>query len=150
MTEAVPSFVCPTQASINAGCFEPYVNGSVSGFMPQKNARLASLYVDRAASWVANTSCGRADCSYGLFGFASTLRLTPNQATVALHVFVDRSIIEVFAAEGRATITASNIAPLFQNGAKHRDLRVLESAWECWVQGTSRIQMKYSLTLFYL
>ena len=69
--------------------------------------RFVQLYVERTKSWLHNASCGKlADCGYGRFGYAQTLRLLPTDTSLELHVFADRSIVEAFGQGGRAAVTA--------------------------------------------
>ena len=97
----------PAATTPSAPCWLPYRPGSVSGYKSRPGGlRFASLYVDRARSWKANSSCPYPSCDYGLFRFSSLLRLLPNETSVRLHAFVDRSIVEVFAQDGRAAVTA--------------------------------------------
>ena len=77
----------------------PYRNGSTSGFKPHENgASFASLYVDRSTSTKNATAPS--------FGYAKTLLLLPTEASLRLHVFLDQTILEAFANDGKAVVTA--------------------------------------------
>mmetsp|Transcript_2989 Transcript_2989/g.10192 ORF Transcript_2989/g.10192 Transcript_2989/m.10192 type:complete len:387 (+) Transcript_2989:395-1555(+) len=78
----------------HAPAFEPFRNGSTSGF----KAAAASLYVDRSNS--------TRDAAAPAFAYAKTLFLPPGAARLKLDVFLDGSILEAFADEGRAVVTA--------------------------------------------
>jgi hypothetical protein len=79
--------------------FAPFRNGSTSGFKTSsKGARFASLYVDRSAS--------SDDDAAPAFGYAKTLVLAPDATEVRLRVLLDRTILEAFADDGKAAVTA--------------------------------------------
>ena len=108
------------------GCFLPshgnWSNAtSTSGFKQQQGVRFAQLYVDRSQTMstasakgtnsrsLSSSSCKWAgDCNYARFGYAQTVRLVPSKdsGTLRLQVFVDQSIVEAFAQNGRAAVTA--------------------------------------------
>ena len=101
-----------------SGCFLPSYNFSqpnvsISGLKQQVSIKFAQLYIDRTSSWITDENCaahdqqhGR-DCSFGHFGYASTLRVLPRiDEGLHVHVFGDRSIVEVFGTDGRAAVTA--------------------------------------------
>lgn len=100
------------------GCFLPTHGNfegafSWSGFIQQKNIRFAQLYVDRSHSWASDPAT-----EFGHFAYAQLLRLRSSDATIDLHTFIDKSIVEVFASgspahsspsqelDVRATVTA--------------------------------------------
>jgi len=100
-----------------AACWLPYRAGSTSGYVARAGAgvRYASLYVDRArSSYNATRAAATAEPGggyggyggYGSFRFSGLLRLLGNESAVRLHAFVDRSIVELFGAGGRAVATA--------------------------------------------
>ena len=109
------------------GCFLPSYNfsqpnASVSGLKQQRTIKFAQLYVDRTSSWITDDNCaahdpkpGR-DCAFGHFGFASTLRVLPSSDDgLRVHVFGDRSVVEVFGSGGRAAVTARVYPTLAQS-----------------------------------
>ena len=51
-------------------------------------------------------TCTWGNCDYGHFGYATLLPILPEDRNITLHTFVDRSIVEVFGAGGRAVVTA--------------------------------------------
>ena len=63
----------------------------------------ASLYMDRSNSSLAAPNA--APPGYGTFGYAGLVRLLPGEVSLALSVYVDKSIVEAFAMDGRATLT---------------------------------------------
>ena len=99
------------------GCFLPSYNysqpnASTSGLKQQAAIKFAQVYIDRSSSWITDKHCathktpGR-DCGFGHFGYASTLRVIPSEdAGLRVHVFGDRSIVEVFGTDARAAVTA--------------------------------------------
>jgi hypothetical protein len=101
---------CLQQASAHANCFLPYPQSDGSGDLPvsgyrntdpKKMVRYASLYIERELS-----SSSR-NLTYGTHNFAQMLRILPDdEDIIQLHVFVDRSIVEAFAMNGRAAVTA--------------------------------------------
>ena len=93
----------------HAPVFEPYSAGSISGIKPQrKGLHFSSMYVNRAKSSfdVINGSQSHEYDGFGHFEYSGTTWLEKTENTVALHVFVDKSIVEVFSQEGRGAITA--------------------------------------------
>ena len=99
------------------GCFLPSYNFSqpaVSAVAQQQSSiKFAQLYIDRTSSWIIDENCGShdkqrgRDCSFGHFGYASTLRVLPRiDEGLRVHVFGDRSIVELFGTDGRAVVTA--------------------------------------------
>ena len=92
-------------------CFLPNygnigVMNSTSGIKPQRSVQYAVLYADRSSSWTTDPNCNRSDCNYGHSTLASLVRLLPEEDTIHLHVYVDRSIVETFAQRGRGVVTA--------------------------------------------
>jgi len=91
----------------SANCFLPFRNGTTSGYVQRPGGiRWAALYVDRAQTALVNTSCDYGDCSYGRFRFTQALRILPNETSIQLTAWVDKSVIEVFGQDGRASVTA--------------------------------------------
>ena len=91
---ALTALLAPTGR--HAPAFEPFRNGSTSGFKARD--RVAALYVDRSRSTLAP---GVPD-----FGYAKALFLAPGETEVAIDAFLDGSILEAFANGGRACATA--------------------------------------------
>ena len=122
--------VVPLQAVTNRDCnwgslHDP--TASVSGMKPN----WASVYIDRTNSSTATATAGPP--GYGAFGYAGLVRLLPNETIVKLSVFVDKSIVEAFVQDGRATVTgrvypslpsATNVG-VFAKGAEAK-----AAAWE--------------------
>ena len=98
---------------------------SVSGILPRKplllqsqngssggnnRTRFLQAYLDRSKSWLDtpenfNPGDGLPSTSYGHHSYGTTVRLRPEETTVELIVYADLSIVEGFAANGRAAIT---------------------------------------------
>ena len=106
-------------------CWTPFAGyASVSGILPRKplhngtaagnRTRFLQAYLDRSRSWLdtpenfnpGDGDNGDARKSYGHHSYGMTVRMRPEETTVELTVFADLSIVEGFAAGGRAAITA--------------------------------------------
>ena len=130
------------------GCYLPSYPGvnasaSISGLKQQTNLRFARLYVDRASSWHCKDT---ASSCYGKFGFAATLRILPSDDSIHLHVFGDKSIVEVFGQAARAAITArvyptlqSDRIGIFSNSSDGAVSHASVSAWEL---GSANVSVK--------
>jgi len=90
-----------------ARVFQPYSAGAISGIRPQKNVHFASMYVNREKSSFDLINGTKSYGRFGHFEYSGTTWLDEKaEKTVALHAFVDRSIVEVFGQDGRGAITA--------------------------------------------
>merc|ERR1711939_185855 len=110
----------------HAACWTPFAGySSVSGILPRKpllqsqngssgsnnRTRFLQAYLDRSKSWLDtpenfNPGDGLPSTSYGHHNYGMTVRLRPEETSVELIVYADLSIVEGFAANGRAAITA--------------------------------------------
>eukprot|EP00948_MAST-09A_sp_MAST-9A-sp1_P002775 g2775.t1 len=126
------------QIASNNGAFLPYHNKSISGYIHLPTLRFMSLYIDRTHSTkmvpITNTNY-----SYPKFNYSKLLMVVSNEDAINLHVFVDRSIVEVFAQGGRSVVTArvypskpsSTRVGVFNEGTVESDVQVLNfDAWE--------------------
>ena len=107
----------------------------------------AQLYMRRTHASLVNTSAdcgGRRDCGYGHFGYAHTLRLLPSDASLRLHVFADRSIVEAFGQGGRAAVTGRVYPTLRESdraGLFSRAAGVAVSA-RVWALGSANVSVE--------
>lgn len=97
------------QTANSNGAFQPFHDGSTSGYkQPKSGVRYASVYINRDKHHFHRSSNaqGLKDIPlYPNFGYAKALIIEPGQTELNLHVFVDKTIIEVFAQNGSSVVT---------------------------------------------
>ena len=107
------------QVSSDNGAFLPYHGGGasakkvgsvvVSGYIHTKMIRFMSLYVDRTSTTVA-VPVTNTNYTYPNFNYSKLLMVVleedNKEEMVKIHAFIDRSIVEVFAQNGRSVVTA--------------------------------------------
>eukprot|EP01051_Picozoa_sp_SAG22_P004418 SAG22_NODE_236_length_14254_cov_3.426492_5_plen_1588_part_00 len=89
----------------NASCYGKYRRDATSGYSQHTvgggGTSFAQLFMDRQHSSMPFNGDGH----YGLHGYAHSLRLRPGETNLTLRVFVDVSIVEGFAQDGRGAVT---------------------------------------------
>ena len=80
------------------GAFQPYRQGTISGFKQDTKVRYAQLYINRTHSTSLMNSTN--------YSYAKTLILEPTQDTIRIQIFIDNTIIEAFANNGTSVVTA--------------------------------------------
>jgi hypothetical protein len=168
-TAAADGGVCRLKASAarvllvthgSPGCFLPTHGNwgggfSWSGFMQQRRVRFAALYIERNHSWPSSPTDRTGNGSstaFGHFGYAQLLRIVPTDATIDVHAYVDRSILEVFANGGRAAVTArvypwratSDRLAVFNRGRTRVSVNC--SAWQMARSNVSRLDVLRTLS----
>ena len=113
------------QVASDNGAFLPYHSGCVSGYIHSTDVHYLSLYIDRTTSTTA-VPVTNTNYSYPAFNYSKLIIVVPKkEAQVKLHVFVDGSIVEAFAMNGRSVVTArvypfhsdSNQVAVFNRGS---------------------------------
>ena len=107
------------QVASNNGAFLPYHPKSISGYIHTSSIHFLSLYIDRTHTTLAAPNN---NYSYPHYNYSKLLMVVVGnvdagasakgkhknqiETTIELHVFVDRSIVEVFGQGGRSVVTA--------------------------------------------
>ena len=94
------------QVASDNGAFLPYHEECVSGYIHSSAIQYLSLYVDRTNSTRA-VPITNTNYSYPNFNYSKLLIVIKDKETVLdLRVFIDGSIVEAFAMQGRSVVTA--------------------------------------------
>jgi len=106
------------QVASDNGAFLPYHSNCISGYIHTSTIHYFSLYIDRTHSTIAVPVTNK-NYTYPFFNYSKLLMVVVGEPsssieskekvieeTIDLHVYVDRSIVEVFAQGGRSVVTA--------------------------------------------